>query len=361
MRQIAVVVAACVLTTGCTTNTYKIPRGELQRLSMAPPETRGERVRVQQELGEADVGPPDPVTAETQIVYFPQINIYGRDRARYHQRSSSWNGWGNGGSGVSGGGRAPSGKSGLNLNMGGGGGGGDKGAAIAILVVAAVALFAVVAVEGSRFDGFARMHPMHPIYLVGRDGERAVMPLSWIDPQTAAWTKDAYVRRNEGPWEQLERAPLDRQGWNFSMYGGMGIYAGIDGSRGSGPASTIQLGYFPVHQLGIVGSLFMGWRDNEVGTTNFQARYGFEGQLYPVDTGKLQVGGYIGLGGAYRSDERFDGTQVTFHESEADSMLSAGAILQLDINTRIALTARFGVADTFNERTTESLFGLSVY
>ncbi len=323
---------------------------------MVQPEVRGERVRVQQELGEADVGPAQPVTAETQIVFFPQINVYGPERRRYYRSGSTWGGW----NGSRGGGSAPSGKSGLNLNMGGGGGG-DKGAAIAILVVAAVALFAVVAVEGSRFDGFARMHPMHPVYLVGRDGEKVVLPLAWIDPQTAAWAKHGFVRRNEGPFQELERAPLDREGWNFSMYGGVGIYSGIDGSRGSGPASTIQLGYFPVTEFGIVGSLFMGWRDNEVGTTNFQARYGIEGQIYPISRGFLQVGGYIGAGGAYRSDERFIDGELVDHESESGRALSAGLILQLDINTRIALTGRFGYTDTFGERTAESLFGLSVY
>jgi hypothetical protein len=355
MRLIAAWVAAAVLATGCTTNTYKIPRGELQRISMLPPEQHGERVRVQQELGEADVGPPQPVTAETEIVFFPQINVYGPyERHRYYRSGSTWGSWS--------GGSRPSGKSGLNLNLGGGGGGGgDKGAAIAILVIAAVALFAVVAVEGSRFDGYARLHPMHPVYLVGRDGGRTVLPLAWIDPQTASWAKHGFVRRNEGPWQELERAPLDREGWNFSMYGGVGIYSGIDGSRGSGPASTIQLGYFPVHQFGIVGSLFMGWRENEVGTTNFHARYGLEGQIYPVSSGFLQLGGYVGLGGAYRSDERFIDGYVVDHKSDTDSMLSGGVILQLDINTRIALTGRFGIADTFGEKTAESIFGLSVY
>lgn len=319
---------------------------------MVQPELRGERVRVQQELGEADVGPQQPVTSTTQIVFFPQVHIVGPDRRRYHRNGGSWGGGGGGGS------------SGKGFNMGGGGGGGsggDKGAAIAILVVAAVALFAVIAVEGSRFDGFARMHPMHPVYLQGRDGDRAVMPLAWIDPETAAWAKHGFVRRNEGPWEQLERAPLDREGWNMSMYGGVGIYSGIDGSRGSGPASTIQLGYFPMTQFGIVGSLFMGWRENEVETTNFQARYGLEAQIYPISRGLLQLGGYLGLGGAYRSDERFVNGFVVSHESDTSRMLSAGLILQLDINTRIALTGRFGYAHTFGERTAESLFGLSVY
>jgi hypothetical protein len=350
MRLIAGVVAASVLVTACATNSYKIPNGELQRISMMQPEARGQRVRVQQELGEADVGPPQPVTAETQIVFFPQINVYGPDRRRYYRAQNS--------SFTTGSGRV---KGGMNLGISGGGGGGDKGAAIAILVVAAVAMFAVIAVEGSRFDGFANLHPMHPVYLIGRDGSRAVMPLAWIDPQTAAWTKTAYVRRNEGPWNELERAPLDRQGWNMSMYGGSSIYTGIDGHRGSGFASTIQLGYFPSHQLGIVGSLFMGWRENEVGTTNFHARYTGELQLFPVDTGKLQVGGYAGLGGAYRSDERYDSGYVVYHENEGSNAFTGGGILQLDVNTRIALTARFGATRSFGELTSDALFGLSVY
>ncbi len=352
MRQIAVVVAAAVLATGCTTNTYKIPRGELQRLSMMQPEARGEHVRVSQQLSEQDTGPSQPVTAETQIIFFPDITISGPRRRQYYQSNSTW-----GAGGV----RAPSGGGGMHLGLGGGGGGGDKGAAIAILVVAAIALFAVVAVESSRFDGDVRLHPMHPVYLTSQAGERIVLPLAWIDPETAAWTKTAYVRRTDGPWQQLSRAPLDREGWNFSMYGGVGIYSGIDGSRGSGPASTIQLGYFPMHQFGIVGSLFMGWRDNEVGTTNFHARYGFEGQVFPISSGILQLGGYVGFGGAYRSDERFIQGQVVDHRSETSGLLDGGVILQLDIHSRIALTGRFGLADTFGEKTAETLFGVSVY
>jgi hypothetical protein len=202
---------------------------------------------------------------------------------------------------------------------------------------------------------------MHPVYLVGKGGEHAVLPLAWIDPQTAAWTEKAYVRRTDGPWDVIGRAPLDRQGWNFSMFGGPGIISGIDGSRGAGAVTEIQLGYFPVHQFGLLGTLGFAWRDNEVGTTNFHARYGFEAQVYPVATGPLQVGGYLGIGGAYRSDERYMEGYVTDHESETDRMLRGGVMLQLDLSTRIALTGRFGMTDSFGEKTAESLFGISVY
>ena len=86
-----VAVAASVLSTGCASSTYKIPGYELQRLATQHPEARAERVRVQQELGDAEVGPAQPVTAETQVIFFPQLNVYGpHERRRYYRTGSSW-------------------------------------------------------------------------------------------------------------------------------------------------------------------------------------------------------------------------------------------------------------------------------
>ena len=347
MRLTAVALAASVLVTGCASSTYKIPGSELQRLSQQAPDTRAERVRVQQELGDAEVGPPQPVTAETQIVFFPHINVYGPHERRRHYHSGS--SWGTGG----GGGRPTSkgGTSGLKLN----GGGDGKAAAIVILVVAAVALVAVAAVEGSRFDGYANLHPMHPVYLVGRDGGRVVLPLAWIDPETARWAKYGLVRRHEGPWHELERAPLDREGWNYSMYGGIGTFESADGTKGSGTATTIQLGYFPSHPIGIVGSVFFGWRQNVLDETLFESRYTLELQGYPIHTGPFQVGGYIGGGAAYRFEDGFA------NGNAGSGALIGGGMLQLDVNTRIAITARLGLTRAHDERMTDAMVGLSVY
>lgn len=348
MRLLSVALAASVLVTGCATSTYKIPAHELERLAQQPPDTRASRVRVQQELGDADVGAPQPVTAETQIVFFPHINVYGPyERRRHYNTGSSWGGT-NGGIG------SPSGRggsSGLKLN----GGGDGKAAAIVVLVVAAVALVAVAAVEGSRFDGYAQLHPMHPVYLVGRDGGRVVMPLAWIDPMTAQWAKYGLVRRNEGPWNELERAPLDREGWNYSMFGGIGTFESADGTKDNGTATTIQLGYFPTHPVGIVGSIFFGWRQNSVNETLFESRYTLELQGYPVHTGPLQLGGYLGVGAAYRFEDGIDGGNA------GSSALIGGGMLQLDVNTRIAITARMGLTRAHGERMTDAMIGLSVY
>jgi hypothetical protein len=357
MRLIAGVVAASVLVTACATNSYKIPNAELQRIAMMPPEARGQRVRVQQELGEADVGPPQPVTAETQIVFFPQINVYGPyERRRYYQTNSTWGcgGCGSGGNYSGGGGHKSGG--GKGFHMGSGGAGGDaKGAAVVVLVAAAVALVAVAAVEGSRFDGYANLHPMHPVYMTSKTGEKIVLPLAWIDPETAKWTDKAVIRSTEGPWQPLERAPLDRQGWNYSMYGGIGTYESADGSKDTGTATTIQLGYFPAHEVGIVGSVFFGWRNNAVNETLFESRYTLELQGYPVHAGPLQFGGYIGGGGAYRLEDGIPGGNA------GSSALIGGAMMQLDNNTRLALTARFGLTRAHDERMTDALFGLAVY
>jgi len=346
MRLLAVVlVASVVTTTGCASGTYKIPGKELERLAEQPPDTRAQHVRVVQQLDDEDLGPAQPVTTETTIVFFPQINIYGAERRRYVSS-------GGGGGGGSWRGSSHSGGGGLKL---GGGGGDGKGAAIAILVVAAVALVVVAGVEGSRYDGYAALHPMHPVYLVGRDGDRVVMPLAWIDPQTAAWAKYGYIRRSEGPWNETGRAPLDRQGWNYNLYGGLGTFKSADGSKALGTATTIQLGYFPIQELGILGSLFLGWRDNAVEQTLFETRYTLELQGYPVHAGPVHFGLYGGGGGASRLERGLVG-------GNASSLaLLGGAMLQLDVNTRIAITARFGQTYAHSERMTDAMLGLSVY
>jgi hypothetical protein len=352
MRVLSGVLATAILVTGCATQSYKIPASELQRLATQAPHTRGQHVRVQPELGEADVGPPQPVTAETQVVFFPQINVYGPyNRRRYYTTNSTWGSNGMGGGGV----RSGGGHSGGGLGSFDGGAGDGKAAAIVILAAAAVALVAVAAVEGSRFDGYAQLHPMHPVYITGKDGGQVVMPLAWIDPQTAAWADHAIVRRNEGPWNQLERAPLDRQGWNYAMFGGIGTFESADGSKDSGTATTIQLGYFPVHEVGIVGSVFFGWRQNILDETLFESRYTLELQGYPIHTGPLQVGGYVGGGGAYRFEDGIPGGNA------GSGALIGGGMIQLDINTRLALTARLGLTRAHDERMTDAMFGLAVY
>jgi hypothetical protein len=348
---VAVVVAALLLFTGCAANTYRIPHGDLERLAATPPEARGQRVRVIQELGGTDVPAAQPVDDTTQVVIVPQITITGGDRSRYHG-----GGWGGG----SWGGGSRIGKSGGKLGGGGGGGGGGSGsdgkaAAIVFLAVAVAALFVIAGVEGSRFDGWAQLHPMHPVHLIGKDGGYTVVPLAWIDPATAAWADKAIVRPSEGPWRPLEHAPLHRTGPTYSMYGGLGSLRSAYGDLGVGPAFTVQAGYFPTQQVGILGSIFLGWRENRQADTLFESRYTLELQVLPVAAGRLHAGLYGGLGAAYRFEDSVPGGD------SGTRALTGGGMFQLDVNTRIALTARFGIASAHEEAMKDILLGLSVY
>jgi hypothetical protein len=338
---VAVVVAGLLVATGCVANSYRIPPGDLQRLAASPPEARGERVRVIQEVGGTDVPSAQPVGEGTEIVLVPHIGI-SHDRRHGGRYGGSYGG--------SGGGRVKSGGSKL-----GGAGSDGKAAAIVFLAIAAVALVAIAGVEGSRFDGWAQLHPMHPVHLVGRDGGYTVMPLAWIDPGTAAWADKAIVRPSEGPWRPLERHPLHRTGPTYSMYGGTGSLRSAHGELGLGPAFTVQAGFFPTQQVGVVGSVFLGWRENRDFETLFESRYMLELQVLPVAAGRFHAGLYGGIGAAYRFEDGVPGG------NSGTSALAGGAMFQLDVNTRIALTARFGLAKAHEESMRDILFGLSVY
>ncbi|MEO8705985.1 MAG: hypothetical protein ABI867_38505 [Kofleriaceae bacterium] len=325
--------------TGCVANSYRIPPSELARLAQTAPEARGKEVRVIQEIGSGTaVTPAERVTGDTQILIVPQINI--STGVRYNRPSRG--GGGGGGIGKIGGG-------------GGGGGSDGKAAAIAFIVIAAVALFAIAGVEASRFDGWAELHPMHPVHLIGKDGSYTVMPLAWIDQDTVAWADKAVIRPAEGPWRQLRRAPLDRVGPTYGMYAGTGTLRSADGALGGGPAFTIQAGYFPEQHIGILADVMFGWRNNSVGGVLFESRYMLELQGLPLVLGPLHGGGYVGAGLAYRFEDTVVGG------NNGTKAFTGGAMLQLDINTRVALTARAGVTKAHEERMTDLLFGLSVY
>ncbi len=346
MRALALFLA---VTAACGTTSYKIPATELQRLAQLPPERRGDHVRVIQQISNDDLGPEYPVQPGAEIIIFPAPTVYGPERRRYYNYG------GVSGSNVNAaGGRTVSSGGGSSLPSTGKAGD-SKAEAIAILVIAATALVVAAAVEGSRFDGYARVHPMVPIHLFGRDGGYTVLPLAWIDPQTAEWAAHGIVREGEGPWTQLERAPLDRVGFTYAMFGGLGTYKSADGSVENGTATTIQLGVFPVQQVGVLANIFFGWRNNAVDATLFESRYTLEVQGYPVVAGPLHLGLYGGAGAAYRWEDGIAG-------GNAGSLaLQGGAMLQLDFNTRLALTARLGQTFAHDERMSDMMLGLAVY
>lgn len=342
MRALAVVLASSLIASGCAVNSYKIPPDELARLARLPPEARGEHVRVVQEIVASEVPAAPPVTRETEVVIAPQLDV----AVGVHGPRAGFGG---------GFGRAVNGKF-------GGLGKDSKSAAVSFLFAAATAMVTAAVIEGSRFDGWAQLHPMHPVHLIGHDGSYTVVPLAWLDPSAVAWADTAVVRPAEGPWRELERAPLSRQGLAYGLYGGTGSLRSADGSLAMGPAWTVQLGYFTTQQLGVFASAFFGWRDNQLGATLFETRYTAELQYLPLQLGILHGGLYGGAGLAYRFEDAFplrDGTIAAGNESTL--ALTGGAMFQLDINTRVALTARLGLAQAHGEQMHDAIIGVSVY
>ena len=336
-RFVALSLATAVV--GCASNSYKIPTKDLRQLSQIAPEQRGQHVRVIQEISDSSAPPAQRVDGGTAIYVGPDIH-------------------GGGGAHVSTGGGGHGGGGGGGVGKMGGAANDGKAAAVVFLVLAATALVTIAAVEGSRFDGHAQLHPMHPVHLFGYDGSYRVMPLAWIDPATAANTESAIVRSTEGPWRELERAPLTRRGWGYSMYAGSGSLRSINGDKELGPAFGVQLGYHPTNDIGILANVFFGWRDNIVGETLFESRYQLEIQALPVKAGPLHLGLYGAGGLAYRWE---DGSKLARTQDPESLALTGGAMLQLELHTRIALTARFGQTQAHDERMSDIMFGLSVY
>jgi hypothetical protein len=346
VRVFALATALATVASGCASSIYRVDRAELARLAATPPEIRGQSVSVRQEPPWEDAPPAaQPVGADTQIVIVPYVEVHA------------------GGGGYHGGGRPPPTTGG----GGGGGAGGGKGlpqpgkaadakeTAIAIVAVAVTAVVIMAIIEGSRFIGRAQLHPMHPVHLSMRDGGYVIVPLAQLDANLAAAADHGIVSEREGPWRTLDRAPLDRRGLTYSVLLGAGSSVSADGRLDTGFTSHIQLGYFPSNQLGVVGDLVFGYRQNRVNATLFDTRGGLELQGWPVVLGPVHGGVFGGIGIAQRIEDGLpDG-------DDNGLALTGGAQIQLELTALVALTARFGVVRAHDELAKEVLVGLSVY
>ncbi|MBP9088543.1 MAG: hypothetical protein KBG15_20645 [Kofleriaceae bacterium] len=355
MRPVALLLAVAVGgTPGCASQSYQITHRELERLVTLAPEARGASVRVEQELSGSEVEQQPAVNAETQIVFFPQIIVTGgsgpRDAHRLGSRPNLGTGQAPTGGGGRGGGSRPSIGSSPKLADD------AKATAIAVIALALVAVVVVAAVEGSRFHGDVQLHPMHPVHLFGRDGNYVAMPLAALDPSVVAWADRAFVRRNEGPWRELARAALSREGWTYGVMMGASTIRSADGGQGTGASTSLEIGHFFSQELGLLAFGQLAWRSNTANQTIFDQRYGGQVQFMPLTVGPLSAGLYGGAGFGVRGE---DGLPNSGRRSSFT--LQGGIQAQLDINTNIALTARAGVVQAYGETIREMLVGLSIY
>src|SRR5688500_6691403 len=308
---------------GCLSSTYRVPRSELLRLAEAPPELRGTNVRVVQRFVSQDEPPPaQPVSVH------PVVGIYAHGvipvTPPRRPRSS--------GGGSAGGGGGGSGGSG-----GGGNVGGDRTAAALILLAGAGVAIGLAASEGARYDGWVSIHPMHPVHLIGADGEHAVVPLAELTPHDAAFAEEAILVREEGPWKRLGRAPLNRVGFTYTIDLGTAGMEVLANDAPWGFYGRLAFGGFPLQEIGLLATLGFGWGDGQFDDSVFNMRYGLELQAIPLALGPVHLGVYAEGGIVHRTEDVPRGT-VT---SDA-FVFGGGGLLQLELTTRLAITVRGG-------------------
>jgi hypothetical protein len=385
-------VAGVVLVTfgsGCLSNEYTIKREELIRLASLPPEARGERVRINQDLGERR---GDEVEAES--VYMPRdphVDLYvsggggpgprpapggWRSSAPGGGTSGSWrgsppssasggwhgspasSGWhglppasGGGSAGgwrgsppSSGGGSSSGGGFSLPSGGGGGGGGGDAWPAliVAIIIGAAVATVVLAASEGMRYAGDAQMSPDQTIYVKRASGGEQAVPLGALTLADATAAEEAIVKDDEGyGLLRLGHAPIDRTGGTFRFELGGGAF-NYGAARASGFSSHIQAGLFVTPWLGLLLDVGLDGGDVDpsccvgpiAGPTSLRRdSIGGNVELMPFLFGPVRLGAYVGGGVVFAgpSDAR-----------EQGGMASAGARLELELTSHMALSVRAG-------------------
>ena len=351
-------------TTGCLSNEYRIPKNELARVVQLPPEARGQRVRVLQDVGERRseaippnqppghwVGPryPEP---EVLVEGEPEPDVHVDANFNINLSGGSHHGppgpHGGGGwhapsahpGGSSGGWRGSGGGS----ISGGGGGGGDNLAALAV-VVAVVAVFVGVglaASEGARFDGYTELRPEQPVHLKNAAGQELHLPLYALTSEQVAEATEVVVKDDEGYGLRLiERRPIDRVGGTFKVsLGSLFEPPAADDPRQlwqTGFASTIQLGGFFTPTWGLLGSLSLGVGSDGAGRTFQSHALGVELQALPLRVGPLALGGYGHAGAALVGigDNLVSG-----------SALGGGLLLELAVSTRLAFSLRGGWTST---------------
>jgi len=367
-------------TTGCLSNEYRIPKDELARIVQLPPDARGQRVRVLQEVGERRseaippnqplppwVGPrlpgePPVVIVEGEPPPEPEIHVDanidlnvprggGGGRVAPAPHGGSWRAPPAGPGGSSGSGRWVSGTGKAVAKGGGGGGGGDDLAALAV-VVAVFAVFAVVglaASEGARFDGFVQMRPEQPVHLKNAAGAELHMPLGALTSYEVETATEATVMDDEGyGLRLLDRRPIDRVGPTFKVtLGSLFEPPAADDPQQqwlSGFASTIQIGGYFTQGLGLVGSLSLGLGSDQAGRTFQRHALGVEGQALPLRVGPLALGAFAhaGVQLAGRGDSLDSG-----------SALGGGLMMELALSTRLAFTVRGDWTGTLMDNRTD--------
>lgn len=339
---------------GCLSHEHRVHPDALAALAATPPEQRGQPVRVVQKLGARRAAPVAPAAAPPPPP--PPPPAYPPDA--YQGGPNVWvgvqvgvpvdHGPRPGPPGVrppsSGFGQPappmPSGKSG-----GSSGGAPSPGSdaltddlrvlAIVVVAVAAFAAVGLLATEGARYDGYAALAPTQPLHLRSRSAGDRVITVADLRPHDLAGLDEAVVADDEGyGLYLLGRAPLDRRGFAFKLdFGSTELNLGR--YLTSGFASSLQLGYFPLQHLGLLATAQLGF-----GTSDLERRDFFRNTLGLEAQGFLPGLSFLHLGGYLNAGNQLVTADGGFRQSRP--IVGAGLLLEIELTTRLALTARAG-------------------
>jgi len=340
---------AVALTSSCVSNAYTVSQEEMVRLVRLPPMERGRKIHAVQRFSTSDDPPPaqpwsapigepsqgGPAMPPPWVGYAPIYPFYmGLGSPYYvpapvvvihdHHGLDPAHAYGPGGVASS----APV-KSDAK----------DMGAALAAVAVTGIAVGVALAVtEGGRYDGLVAVHPHHPVHLMGKTGQSAVVGLDELQPGDVRPDTEAVLVGTEGVgmWH-IGRAALSRHGWNYRF--SLGSYDAWMPSlpRLTGGGGDLQIGYFPSQYAGILvtsGMLTGSYSDGDFASW----RLGLEVQGYPVRIWRLHLGGYGAVG-----QEFFKADGGTFAPvSGNEPFFGFGGLAEIDLTTRLALTLRYG-------------------
>lgn len=345
-------VLACVLASGCVSSAYTVQRSEMERLVRLPPMERGREIRATQRFSTSGdpppaqpwVGPPgEPAhgglaTPPPWVGYAPVYPFYYGLGSPYYVPvpvivPGGGHGHGHGPSPEHAYGPTETPMQPVKSDAK------DMGAVLAAVVVTGIAVgIGLAATEGARYDGLVAVHPHHPVHLMGRGGEAAVIGLDELKPEDLRGDTEAILVGTEGVgmWH-LGRAALSREGWNYRF--AFGSYderiAGLPLLTGGG--GDLQIGYFPSQYVGILAT--SGMVLGSIGSGDFASwRLGLEAQGYPVRLWRFHLGAYTGFGQDFFKADGGGFAPV----NGSEPYLGFGGLAELDVTTRLSFTLRYG-------------------
>jgi hypothetical protein len=312
-----------------------VDRDELHRLSRLPPDRRGENVRVVQQFAGRDRPGGGRVHGGGHVGVGVGVVVVGGGHSHGHSHGHS---------------NPPTPIQ------------GKQAGGAALMIMAAGTAVGLAFSEGARWDGWVRVHPEQPVHLYAPNGQYLYVPLAALSPEHAAWAEEAIIAEDESPlFQQTERAPLDRTGFTYGVdLGGGGVATAHRGYAPMGFLGHMQFGGFPWNELGLMGTIGLGWADDREGDALFNTRIAFEMHYYPFEFGIARPGVFMMAGDLFHDEDTPEGP-----ESGHRFLAGGGANLQLELTTRLALTLRGGVAAVGSGEGTVALpevsLGLSVY